>query len=305
MQIESRKDEPGFRGLASRGNAAQVEIKLARRRRMPLRNENFLNMIKMKKISTGIKESRRGNIGKNFFEEKYGKVKKSHIKEILPKVRPMTPHNTSQYLINNFTKSRKDNVFNLISKYTNYLEPDIEDMIKEDLMTTEDLCVSGGSMMEIISNRGGPMEIQDLQENYDNAPEQLDQQDQIDEKTNFTNLTPKEMSRFSRDYSENEEESTVDENNFYFSVKSCKNENEYQYETERGINLNDDQRDEKINSNFYNEERKWSEQTPGSYLEQISNQHKEIQILLLELRSVRIKETVNGINECNGMESNG
>lgn len=305
MQIESRKESPRFRGLARRMNAAEIKIKVARTRRVNIRKQNFLNLMKMKKFSIDIKEARRGENGGKFFEEKCKRIKKSHMREILPKVRPMTPHNTSQYLIHNFSKSRKDNVFNLISNYTNYLEPDIKDMIKQDLMTTEDLCVSGGSMMEIIYNRGGPMEIQDSEENYVNDSVQLDQQDQIDEKTNFTNLSPKEMSRFSRDNSENEKESTVDDNNFYFSVKNCENDNKFQYESENQIRSIYDIMDERINSNLNMEDYMVSQEMQNSPLQLIYNQHKEIEILLLKLRSLRNRETGKGINQINGRESNG
>jgi hypothetical protein len=275
MQIESRKEETSLSALARRVKAAEVIVEVAKRRRVPSRNENFLRLMKMKKISMSIK----GEKTQKFSEEKLRKIKKSHLKEILPKVMPSTPHNTSQYLIHNFTKSRKENVFNLISNYTNYLEPDIEDMITEDVMTIEDLCVSGGSMMDIIISRGGPVEIE--QEEND-----MIQLDQMEEKTNFTNFTPKETSRLSQDYSEYEEESTVDENNFFVTVK---NQNQNQNENEIEDKFNNYNNYDNYSIDIYKEEH--SKLIEQIQLEKISSQHREIQHLILKLRS---RETING-----------
>jgi hypothetical protein len=128
-------------------------------------------------------------------------------------------------------------------------------------------------------SRGGPVEIE--QEEND-----MIQLDQMEEKTNFTNFTPKETSRLSQDYSEYEEESTVDENNFFVTVK---NQNQNQNENEIEDKFNNYNNYDNYSIDIYKEEH--SKLIEQIQLEKISSQHREIQHLILKLRS---RETING-----------
>lgn len=64
---------------------------------------------------------------------------------------PLAPHNTSQYLISNFSIGRTDIKMNLIGSYTNYLKEDISNMMTEGILTVEDFCISGGTMKGLLN----------------------------------------------------------------------------------------------------------------------------------------------------------
>jgi hypothetical protein len=65
---------------------------------------------------------------------------------------PSTPHNTSQYLISNFSKGRKEQVINLVNEYTKHMGADLYTMMLDEIINVDDICVSGGSMKGIINS---------------------------------------------------------------------------------------------------------------------------------------------------------
>jgi len=94
---------------------------------------------------------------------------------------PLTPHNTSQYLISNFAIGRAEIKMNLISSYTSYLKEDISNMMTEGILTVEDFCISGGSMKgllngEIMLEKDESLNLTkcSTQENSDEATTPLD-----------------------------------------------------------------------------------------------------------------------------------
>jgi hypothetical protein len=61
---------------------------------------------------------------------------------------PRTPHNTTQYLTSNFSENRNSSIFNVISDYTKHA---ITDLLLDEVLSVDDLCVTGGSMKGIIN----------------------------------------------------------------------------------------------------------------------------------------------------------
>lgn len=78
---------------------------------------------------------------------------------------PSTPHNTSQYLIHNYKKGRKEQVYNIISEYTRYLDEDVHSLMREGIIEEDDICVSGGSMKGIIESTNLDLLTLDSEEN--------------------------------------------------------------------------------------------------------------------------------------------
>lgn len=99
---------------------------------------------------------------------------------------PSTPHNTGQYLISNFTRGRKEGVVNILNEYTMYLQKDIYSMMLEDILSVDDICISGGSMKGVIDNKLTELaEIADLAELF---PHQDQQTECSNNSSNFVNL---------------------------------------------------------------------------------------------------------------------
>ena len=263
MQIECRKEKMLSAGVQQVSTAEESVNRLTwRREKVGFRDRKFEKLMKMKKITSSMKNRKisyerkrsiikKGDIfGRNLKikinsrrEEKFGLTSKWGFQNFRM---PSTPHNTSQYLISNFAKCRKENVFNLISKYTNYLQPQIHTMMIDDVITVEDICVSGGSMREIIASRGGI--IEEIEEEIQMDP----LSENLDEKTNFTNCTNFTHKEEDPEDSINEEESTVEDNSYF---------------------------PPSVNNITYPENNE-----AHIYLDQVTKQHREIQNLIQKLK---------------------
>ena len=263
MQIECRKEKMLSAGVQQVSTAEESVNRLTwRREKVGFRHRKFEKLMKMKKITSSMKNRKISYDGKRSIMKKgdiFGRNLKIKInsrreeKFVLTSKwgfqnfrMPSTPHNTSQYLISNFAKCIKENVFNLISKYTNYLQPQIHTMMIDDVITVEDICVSGGSMREIIASRGGI--IEEIEEEIQMDP----LSENLDEKTNFTNCTNFTHKEEDPEDSINEEESTVEDNSYF---------------------------PPSVNNITYPENNE-----AHIYLDQVTKQHREIQNLIQKLK---------------------
>ena len=191
---------------------------------------------------------------------------------------PSTPHNTSQYLISNFVRARKDNVMNLISNYTNYLEKDIYSMLTDEILTVDDICVSGGSMKGLIN----------LENEYVNLTQTETEIETVTE-TEDNTLTTRNMNLGL------EEESIKLEDDGYYLL-------EHGQENNNNCNNFHDNETENLNRYFnlpsLNEEMNYSTiiVKPECEFElQIYSQHQEIQILLQKLKKKEFRINDTGI----------
>jgi hypothetical protein len=164
---------------------------------------------------------------------------------------PLTPHNTSQYLISNFSIGRTENKMNLISSYTSYLKEDISNMMTDGILTVEDFCISGGSMKGLLNG-----EI--MLEN--------------DESFNLTKCSTQENS---------EEATTPPDDDLTFNVQF----NDFCFNSD-DVQLSKIQNNFMIPKFNEENEENCLKRPSNEYMNQILNQQKEIQFLLQKLKKL-------------------
>lgn len=111
---------------------------------------NFIDELQNKKSFSENKQVCKNRHKKRTRKNYRNKKGKKIMKNLLV---PTTPHNTSQYLITNFCQGRNEKVVNLFFGTRNCLEDELCLEEEDELLTIDDLCITGGSMKSIINSQ--------------------------------------------------------------------------------------------------------------------------------------------------------
>jgi hypothetical protein len=109
--------------------------------------QNVDRILDNKQLSMRIKLIRRE-------EKSQRRLRKSAVRNL--NEMPSTPHNTSQYLISNFKKTRQDMDIAMRiqqSEWSEYCEDGLAKLKLDELFHSDDLCVTGGTMKGIINSQ--------------------------------------------------------------------------------------------------------------------------------------------------------
>jgi hypothetical protein len=118
-----------------------------------MKTREILELINDEKISKNVKKSynyrKIKQLTDNFI---ICRIQKEQNNNIMLEM-PSTPHNTTQFLTENYCEGRTSKLMNFISEYNGLILKDLNYLFFNENLATDDLCVTGGTMKGIINTK--------------------------------------------------------------------------------------------------------------------------------------------------------